>query len=142
MRISSLRSTSAPGALPRVHRIICATAPLAPELAREAEDRFAAELHEIYGCSEVGQMAVRRTTRGEEWSCIDGIALAERDGEVWASGAAAATAAPLNDVIELRGPDRFADMLARERAGRTGGLPGREDRDHGGERDRVGQDRQ
>ncbi|MDB5361911.1 MAG: beta-hydroxyacyl-ACP dehydratase [Rhodospirillales bacterium] len=95
------------GALPLVHCIVSATAPLATELARQAEQRFDAPLYEIYGCSEVGQIAARRTVKTEEWSCIDGIALVARDGDVWASGPAAAIAAPLNDIIELNGPKRF-----------------------------------
>jgi acyl-coenzyme A synthetase/AMP-(fatty) acid ligase len=95
------------GALPPVHCIVSATAPLAPEMARQAEQRFEAPLYEIYGCSEIGQIAARRTVRTEEWSCIDDIALDARDGEVWASGPAAAIAAPLNDIIEIKGPQRF-----------------------------------
>ena len=94
-------------ALPPVHCIVSATAPLAAELARQAEQRFEAPLYEIYGCSEVGQIAARSTVRTEEWSCIDDIALDARDGEVWASGPAAAIAAPLNDIIELNGPKHF-----------------------------------
>jgi acyl-coenzyme A synthetase/AMP-(fatty) acid ligase len=95
------------GALPPVHCIVSATAPLATELARQAEQRFEAPLFEIYGCSEVGQIAARRTVRTEEWSCIDDIALEARDGEVWAAGPAAAMAAPLNDIIELNGARHF-----------------------------------
>jgi acyl-coenzyme A synthetase/AMP-(fatty) acid ligase len=95
------------GVVPRVARIVCATAPLALALARRAEDRFNAQLYEIYGCSEVGQIAVRRTTETLEWSCIEGITLGQRGQDVWAAGAAAAAASPLNDIIELRGPDRF-----------------------------------
>jgi acyl-coenzyme A synthetase/AMP-(fatty) acid ligase len=95
------------GALPPVHSIVSATAPLAPELARQAEQRFEAPLYEIYGCSEVGQIAARRTVVTEEWSCIDDIALDQRGEDVWASGPAAASAAPLNDIIELRDPRHF-----------------------------------
>jgi acyl-coenzyme A synthetase/AMP-(fatty) acid ligase len=95
------------GALPPVHCIVSATAPLVADLARQAERRFAAPLYEIYGCSEVGQIAARRTVRTDEWTCLDDIALDERAGDVWASGPAAAAAAPLNDIIELRGPRRF-----------------------------------
>ena len=95
------------GGFPTVGRIICATAPLAPELARKAEARLDTRLHEIYGCSEVGQIAMRRTSQGEEWTCLAGILLEERSGDIWASGPSAARAAPLNDVIQLLGPDRF-----------------------------------
>jgi acyl-coenzyme A synthetase/AMP-(fatty) acid ligase len=103
-----LRSLAAyEGALPAVHSIVSATAPLALELAQQAEARFAAPLYEIYGCSEVGQIAARRTIEGEEWCCIDDIVLTRRDDDVWANGPAAAMAAPLNDIIELNGPKRF-----------------------------------
>lgn len=95
------------GTLPRLDRIICATAPLAPDLARRAEDRFGAPLYEIYGCSEVGQMAVRRTVESLEWNCLDGIQLSTRDGDIWASGDAAAAEAPVNDIIELIDAKRF-----------------------------------
>ncbi len=93
--------------LPALDRIVCATAPLPTDLARTAEVRFAAPLYEIYGCTEVGQIAVRRTVEALEWTCIDGIALDERDGDVWASGAAAAAAAPLGDVVALIDARRF-----------------------------------
>jgi len=105
------------GPLPALDRIVCATAPLAEELAQAAEARFASPLHEIYGCTEVGQMAVRRTTETAEWTCIPGISLQERDGDVWASGEAAAKAAPVGDVVELIDARRFilkdrkADMV-------------------------------
>ncbi|HLZ64825.1 MAG TPA: AMP-binding protein [Aliidongia sp.] len=95
------------GPLPPVHCIVSATAPLAADLARQAERRFAAPLYEIYGCSEVGQIAARRTVVTEEWTCIDDISLVERDGDIWALGPAAAAATPLNDIIELMGPKRF-----------------------------------
>jgi acyl-coenzyme A synthetase/AMP-(fatty) acid ligase len=95
------------GALPRLDRIVCATAPLAPDLAQTAESRFGAPLYEIYGCSEVGQMAVRRTVESLEWHCIDGVLLSERDGDIWASGDAAAAEAPVNDIIELIDAKRF-----------------------------------
>jgi len=95
------------GALPPVHSIVSATAPLSLDLARQAEQRFGAPLYEIYGCSEVGQIAARRTVATEEWSCIDDITLETRGDDVWASGPAAAMAAPLNDIIELKGPTQF-----------------------------------
>jgi acyl-coenzyme A synthetase/AMP-(fatty) acid ligase len=93
--------------LPEMDRIVCATAPLTEELARKAEVRFAAPLHEIYGCTEIGQMAVRRTTQTAEWSCIDGIALHEHDGDIWASGEAAAATATVGDNIDLIDAKRF-----------------------------------
>jgi acyl-coenzyme A synthetase/AMP-(fatty) acid ligase len=60
---------------------------------------------------------VRRTVETLEWTCLDGIELTEKAGDIWASGIAAANAAPLNDVIEPRGARNFllhgrkADMI-------------------------------
>lgn len=93
--------------LPAMHRIVCATAPLSSELAREAEQRFGAPLFEIYGCTEIGQIAVRRTVETLEWSCIEGITLEESGGEVRAMGPAAASATPLNDIVEFLSSERF-----------------------------------
>jgi acyl-coenzyme A synthetase/AMP-(fatty) acid ligase len=95
------------GKLPRVARIICATAPLDPVLAAAAEERFQAPLYEIYGCSEIGQIAARRTVETAEWQCLAGIELTEAGDDVWARGEAAACEATLNDVIDLKAPDRF-----------------------------------
>ncbi len=103
--------------LPPVDLVLCATAPLATHLAREAEARFAVTLREIYGCSEAGQIAARRTALTEEWHCLDGIALRQDAAGTWASGPPIAVETRLPDVIELRDPTRFllhgriADMV-------------------------------
>jgi acyl-coenzyme A synthetase/AMP-(fatty) acid ligase len=96
-----------PGDLPQVDLLISATAPLSPQLAREAEARFAVALHEIYGCSEAGQIAARRTALTEEWRCLDGIVLRQDEAGTWASGAPIAVETLLSDVIELHDPERF-----------------------------------
>jgi acyl-coenzyme A synthetase/AMP-(fatty) acid ligase len=102
---------------PPVDLVLCATAPLATQLAREAEARFAVSLFEIYGCSEAGQIAARRTAVTEEWRCLDGIVLRQDEAGTWASGVPIAVETVLPDVIELRDPTRFllhgriADMV-------------------------------
>ena len=54
-------------ALPPLDLVLCATAPLSPQLAARAEQKLGAPLVEIYGCTEAGQVATRRTTAGAEW---------------------------------------------------------------------------
>ena len=94
------------GRVPVVDAVLCATAPLAPALARDAEARFGAPLHEIYGCSEAGQVAVRRPVETEIWRCLDGFRL-RQDGEgTWVTGAGAGEVL-LQDVIELIDDERF-----------------------------------
>ena len=94
-------------ALPPLDLIVSATAPLARAVAIEAERAFAARLIEIYGCSEAGQLATRRTAECDEWRCMDGIALRESAGETIASGPTIAGDIALGDVIERRGDGRF-----------------------------------
>jgi acyl-coenzyme A synthetase/AMP-(fatty) acid ligase len=106
-----------PGAA-RVERIVCATAPLSIDLAREAEARTGAELFEIYGCTEAGQVATRRTALAEDWTLLDGLRVRENAGQAVVFGGHVEQPTPLQDVIELR-PDgrhfvlhgRFADVV-------------------------------
>jgi acyl-coenzyme A synthetase/AMP-(fatty) acid ligase len=94
-------------ALPPADFLLCATAPLSPQLAAEAETRFAAPLYEIYGCTEAGQIAVRRTVKSEQWVALDGITVRQDERGTWAVGGPVEVEAPLNDVIEMHGPGRF-----------------------------------
>jgi acyl-coenzyme A synthetase/AMP-(fatty) acid ligase len=95
------------GGFPTVDLMVCATAPLTPALAREAEARFATEVQEIYGCTEAGQIATRRTAVTAEWSPFAGVRLREDPHGTWVAGDHLETDVLLHDVIELRGPSRF-----------------------------------
>ncbi|MSP01564.1 MAG: hypothetical protein EXR07_11035 [Acetobacteraceae bacterium] len=55
--------------------IISATAPLAVTLAGSAETVWATEVHEIFGATEVGSIASRRTTRDTNWTMYPGVSL-------------------------------------------------------------------
>lgn len=96
-----------PSEMPQVDLLLSATAPLPASLAREAEVRFAAALFEIYGCSEAGQIAVRRTALTEEWRCLDGVTLRQDAAGTWASGTPIAVETLLSDAIELHDTERF-----------------------------------
>ena len=98
---------SEPTELPPADLVLSATAPLSPQLARQAEARFTAPLFEIYGCSEAGQLAARRTTKTAEWRCLDGIKLTQDETGTRAAGIPVASTLPLNDVLELRSETRF-----------------------------------
>jgi acyl-coenzyme A synthetase/AMP-(fatty) acid ligase len=93
--------------LPPLDLVISATAALARDLAIEAERAFATRLLEIYGCSEAGQLATRRTAQRDEWRCMDGIVLRQASGETFASGPTIAGEIALGDVIELAGDRQF-----------------------------------
>jgi acyl-coenzyme A synthetase/AMP-(fatty) acid ligase len=93
--------------MPRVELVVCATAPLAPQLAAQAEAAFGAPLLEIYGCTEAGQVATRRTTAGAEWRSFDGLVLSGNDEQAVVSGGHVPEPTPLADVLEVLGPDTF-----------------------------------
>ena len=65
--------------VPAVDLLLSATAPLSPKLAAEAESRLAAPLLEIYGSTESGQLASRRTTAGPTWELLADVQLDQAD---------------------------------------------------------------
>ena len=93
--------------LPAIDLTVCATAPLSPQLAARAEAALAAPLMEIYGCTEAGQVATRRTTAGAEWRTYDGLFL-QGDGERSViSGGHVPQPTVLADVLEVIDTQRF-----------------------------------
>ena len=102
---------------PAVEFVLCATAHLAPQLAGEAETRFGAPLYEIYGYTEAGMVASRRTTMGAAWHLLASVELRQDENGSRMVGGHVEIEAPLSDVVE-RNPDgtftlhgRSADMV-------------------------------
>jgi acyl-CoA synthetase (AMP-forming)/AMP-acid ligase II len=93
--------------LPAVELIVSATAPLAEDLAREVEMQFHTRLLEIYGSTETGQIATRRTAARLTWRLWPDVRLTSRDGQVFAQGGHVEQMTPLCDVIELTGENEF-----------------------------------
>ncbi len=93
--------------IPRPDLVLSATAPMPPQLALAVEERLGAPLLEIYGSTETGQIASRRTTDSAEWHLYPGVALDARDGGTWASGGHVEQPIALADEIEVLGPGRF-----------------------------------
>ena len=112
--------------LPRVDLVLSATAPLDAELAAEAERRLGAEVHEIYGCTEAGSMATRRTAHENIWLPYPGVEFAVTDGATSVRVAHLAGTVPVGDRIDLRADGHFtllgrdADMI--KIGGRRGSL--------------------
>ena len=103
-----LRTVLASGVhLPAADLILSATAPLSQNLAREAEKRFETRLLEIYGSTETGQIASRRTAQAIEWQLFDGVRLFADPEQTWAEGGHIEQPTPMCDVLEVTGPDRF-----------------------------------
>ena len=99
-------------ALPRVQLLLSATAPLSPQLAWQAEDACQGRLVEIYGCTEAGQVATRRTTAGDTWHTLGALRiwreLDENGTERFlVHGGHVLEATPLADVLELQDEHHF-----------------------------------
>jgi acyl-coenzyme A synthetase/AMP-(fatty) acid ligase len=93
--------------LPAADLVLSATAPLSPELARESEQRFHAPLLEIYGSTESGQLATRRTARDREWRLWPGVCLTLEEGRAWARGGHLEQPTPMCDELEPLDAERF-----------------------------------
>ncbi len=93
--------------VPTVDLILSATAPLSLPLAQELEAKLQAPLLEIYGSTETGQIAVRNSTRTQEWTLFSGVRMRQEGEVTWAFGGHVEQPTPMNDVIEMVGDDRF-----------------------------------
>jgi acyl-coenzyme A synthetase/AMP-(fatty) acid ligase len=67
-------------AAPELRLVLSATAPLATSLAAEAEAMLGAPVREVYGCTEIGLIATRRTVEGDVWTVPEGMRLEAVEG--------------------------------------------------------------
>lgn len=98
-------------ALPPTDLLLSATAPLSPQLAAQAEAATGGRLVEIYGCTEAGQVAARRTTAGDVWTTLGALRLrceTMPDGPCFVvQGGHVLEPTPLADTLELLDEHRF-----------------------------------
>ncbi|HEX5129485.1 MAG TPA: AMP-binding protein, partial [Usitatibacter sp.] len=87
--------------VPAVETIVSATAPLSENLARRAERATGGVLLEIYGCTEAGQVATRRTSEGAEWLPLEGLRVWNQAEQAMVAGGHVEKPTALADVIEL-----------------------------------------
>jgi acyl-coenzyme A synthetase/AMP-(fatty) acid ligase len=103
-----LRTLLAAGVmLPPVDLIVSATASLALEVAREVEAKFQTRVLEIYGSTETGQIATRRTAESAIWRLWPRVRLTARDDQIFAHGGHVEQLTPMCDVIEIIGDAEF-----------------------------------
>ena len=107
------------GALP-LAAVISATAPLDPVLSARAEQAWGAPVLEIYGATEAGSLASRRTTAGEAWLPYPGVHVAQ-DGETAVATTVGAAPQPLADRVEPLGDGRFRLLGRRADLVKLGG---------------------
>ncbi|MGH8231058.1 MAG: AMP-binding protein [Steroidobacteraceae bacterium] len=103
-----LRALLAAGqTLPPLALIVSATAMLPAGLAREVEHRYRAPLLEIYGSTETGEMASRRTALEQQWRLFPDVQLSTDAQHCWAHGGHIEQRTALADVLEPTGHDCF-----------------------------------
>ncbi|WP_277189681.1 AMP-binding protein [Caballeronia sp. BR00000012568055] len=107
LRALSANADANEDTLPRAALVLSATAPLAEKLAVDTEARLHAPLMEIYGSTETGQIATRRTAQTAAWELFPDIVFtphANDDGDgqtMWASGGHVEVPVPMGDALEL-----------------------------------------
>ena len=72
--------------MPVLDRVVSATAPLALELAQRCESMWSTRVFEVYGCTETGMVATRRTVEGPIWTTMRDVKVESRGGEFHAYG--------------------------------------------------------
>jgi acyl-coenzyme A synthetase/AMP-(fatty) acid ligase len=92
---------------PEISFVISATAPLSKSLAAEAEQQLQTEIYEIYGSTETGSIASRRTRMDDTWKLYDEIQLKQQGNQTYAVGGHLPKPTLLNDNIDILGNQRF-----------------------------------
>jgi acyl-coenzyme A synthetase/AMP-(fatty) acid ligase len=98
---------------PAVDLTLSAAAPLSPELARTAEESLATTLIEIYGSTETGAIASRRTAQAAPWHLLDDLELSPASAGVTVFGGQLDAPMTLADRLEIR-DDRHFDVVGRD----------------------------
>ncbi len=99
LRVFRAGMTSATG----LRRIIVSTMPLAPELAQSVERGWSVPVEEVYGCTEGGLLAARRTALDAAFAPASGLTFAIGDeGVTEVSGGHLAAPIRLNDRLRWR----------------------------------------
>jgi acyl-coenzyme A synthetase/AMP-(fatty) acid ligase len=92
---------------PQVECILSATAPLPTSLAQQAETLFHTSIHEVYGFTEAGSVATRRTVAEKAWHVLDGITLHQESAGCSLQAPYLHGPIPFPDLVSLQEPHRF-----------------------------------
>jgi len=108
--------------------VVTSTMPLSEAIARRGEQLCAAPVLEIYGSTETGALALRRTARESRWRPLDEVRLAYGGGGVVAVGAHFPGPIALPDALRIDAEGSFV-LLGRHAdlvkiAGRRASLSG------------------
>jgi acyl-coenzyme A synthetase/AMP-(fatty) acid ligase len=93
--------------LPPVEFILSATAPLPVSLVKQAEALLETSVYEVYGFTEAGSVATRRTIAGDTWHVLDGITLRQESDGCYLQAPYLVEPIAFPDLVSLQGPHRF-----------------------------------
>jgi acyl-coenzyme A synthetase/AMP-(fatty) acid ligase len=93
--------------LPQVECILSATAPLPSSLAKQAETLFQTSVYEVYGFTEAGSVATRRTVVENAWHVLDGITLRQDAAGCSLQAPYLRGQIPFPDLVSLQEPHQF-----------------------------------
>ncbi|MGH8190073.1 MAG: AMP-binding protein, partial [Rhodanobacteraceae bacterium] len=96
-----------PQPLPAFAGIVSATAPMPPDLARAAEQRFRAPVQEVFGSTETCVIAHRRTAHENAWTPYAGVELHPRPDGTRIVAPQLTEPVALADLVELLDDGRF-----------------------------------
>ena len=99
--------------LPGLAGVLSSTMPLDPQLAQDAEKLWGAPVFEIYGSSEAGMIATRRTALDQTWELCPGVHLTERGGEFSVQGGHILQPQRIADELRVRDARHFT-LLGRK----------------------------
>ena len=93
--------------LPRIETVYTATAPLGRDLAASLEDAFATNVLDVFGCSEAGILAARKTSADELWKLSEVFGFRIREDGVEVSASHLPETVLMPDIVELQGEHQF-----------------------------------
>jgi acyl-CoA synthetase (AMP-forming)/AMP-acid ligase II/3-hydroxymyristoyl/3-hydroxydecanoyl-(acyl carrier protein) dehydratase len=93
--------------LPELRLVVSATAPLRAGMAKQFETRFGVEVHEVYGFTEAGMVATRRTVDGPAWHLLPELAIREAGGKTLVSGGHVPQEVSFSDIVEILDAEHF-----------------------------------
>lgn len=100
--------------MPVVKNLLSSTAPLSKDLAQKVEVFFGGDLKEIYGCTELGAIAIRRTAKEDNWHLINGLKIVKKEDDYFIESIQTGKVEALPDVIEQHTETDFSLVSRKE----------------------------
>ena len=92
---------------PELKSVISAASKLSEDDAEEAEAVLSTKVLEVYGCTEVGAIATRRTTKDKEWRLLKGYQITVMQEGVYLKIQGKDEVIPLPDIVDMVGVGKF-----------------------------------